>query len=168
MPRETSAFASGRVAGANRNRGLVKGLAEFLRHLRDADQRGLEVAFNVHRQGFDRGNVKDAAPLIRRGFRSEHQAINAGQKRRQSFSCTRRGENQGGIAARDGGPPQQLGFGRGRENGLKPGTDRGMKEGETFFRRSFFLFFDPSHRLLDAGDVSRARQFSGGEAARRS
>jgi hypothetical protein len=103
-------------------------VAKSLRRLRDANQRSSQIALNVHCEGLDWRNVKDAASLRIRRNRAEHDAINAPQECRESFAGARRSENQRRFAARNGGPAFDLrarGLGK---YGFKPIANCGMEK----------------------------------------
>ena len=66
------------VAGADADLGVVDGDAHAAGHVGDAGERGAQVAFDVDGEGFERGDVDDAAALALRGRcwsmrRSRHQ-----------------------------------------------------------------------------------------------
>ena len=103
------------------------------RGLGDADQRGAQVAFDVDGQGLDGGNVEDAAALVARRDGREHQAVDAPQKGGERLAGAGGGEDEGGFAARDGGPAELLRPRGGGEDGIEPRAHGRMEEGEGGF-----------------------------------
>ena len=103
------------------------------RGLGDADQRRAQVALDVDGEGFDGRNVEDAAALVARRDGREHQAVDAPQKGGERLAGAGGREDQGGFAARDGGPAELLRPRGGGEDGVEPRTHRRMEEGEGGF-----------------------------------
>src|SRR5690348_14460462 len=101
MSRKTSALCRRRVTSAYCYAWLTERLAELLSHLGDSDKRGLQVAFDVDRQGLDRGDVENAAALVTGRFWSKHQPIDAGEKGGQGLPRSCWGKNQSRVAADD-------------------------------------------------------------------
>jgi hypothetical protein len=127
MAEEAGAFGRGRVTSANGNGRLVKRETEALRGLGDADEWCAKIAFDIDGEGFDGGDVDDAAALGFWRSGSKHQAIDGPEKCGKGFAGTGGGENQSGLAVRDGGPAENLGTsGRGKDGG-EPVADSGMK-----------------------------------------
>ena len=89
MAGEAGSLSGRCIAGTNANGWQVKRCAKLLRHLRDADEGSLQVAFDIHGEGFDRRDVEDAAALIAGRLRGKHQTINAGEKCSQSLAGSR-------------------------------------------------------------------------------
>ena len=98
--------------------------------LGDADERGLQVAFDVHGEGFDGGDVEDAAAFVARRDGREHEAVDAPQKGGEGLAGAGGGEDEGGFAAGDGGPAELLGSRGGGEDGVEPGADGRVEEVE--------------------------------------
>ncbi len=61
MTEEAGAFGCRGVAGSNGDGWFLIGVAEALRGLGDADERGAKVALDVNGEGLDRGYIEDAA-----------------------------------------------------------------------------------------------------------
>ena len=130
VAREAGAFGGGGVAGADGDGGLVEGDAGGARGLRDADQRATQVAFDVDGQRFDGRDVEDAAALVARRDGREHEAIDAPQEGGEGFAGAGRRKDEGGFAARDGGPAEQLRSRGGRKDGFEPGAHGRVEEVE--------------------------------------
>ena len=131
---EAGAFGGGGVAGADGDGGLVEGDARGAGGLGDADERGAEVAFDIDGEGLDGGDIEDAAALVARRDGGEHEAVDAPQKGGEGFAGAGGGEDEGGFAAGDGGPAELLGPGGSGEDGVEPGADGRVEEGEGGFR----------------------------------
>src|ERR1035441_5513825 len=131
---EAGALTGGGVAGADGDGGLVEGDAGGAGGLRDADQRGAEVAFDINGQGLDGGNVEDAAALVARRNGHEHEAIDAPQKGGEGLAGAGGGQDKGGFAAGDGGPAELLGPRGGGEDGVEPRAHGRVEEAEGGFR----------------------------------
>ena len=97
--------------------------------LGDADQRGAQVAFDIDGEGLDGRNVEDAAALVARRDGREHEAIDAPQKGGEGFAGAGGGEDEGGFAARDGGPAELLRPRGGGEDGVEPRAHGRVEEG---------------------------------------
>jgi len=93
MTEEAGAFSGRSVASANRNGRLVKREAEALRGLGDSDERCAEIAFNIDGEGFDRGDVDDAAALGFGRSGSKHEAIDGPEKCGEGFAGAGGGKN---------------------------------------------------------------------------
>jgi len=127
MPEEARAFGGGRIAGADSGDGFVIFNAGALGRLRDADERSAKVALDVDGESFDRRDIEDAAALGFFGYWSEHEPIDAPQKRGESFAGAGGCEDQRGIAAGDSGPAEFLRLGGTGENGVEPIADGRME-----------------------------------------
>ena len=130
MAGEAGALGGGGVAGADGDGGFVEGDAGGAGGLGDADQRGLQVAFDVDGEGLDGGDVEDAAAFVARRDGREHEAIDAPQKGGEGFAGAGGGEDEGGFAARDGGPAELLRSRGGGEDGVEPRADGRVEEVE--------------------------------------
>ncbi len=133
MAQEAGAFGLRSVAGTNGDGWFLIGVAETLGGLGDADKGGAEVALDVDGEGFDWRYIDDAAArflfwlgggwLVGR----KHKAVDAPEESGESFAGAGGGEDQRRIAARDGGPAEDLRARRAGEDGGKPIADGGMK-----------------------------------------
>ncbi len=94
MAEEAGAFGRRSVASANRNGRLVKREAEALRSVRDADKWGAKIAFDIDGEGFDGGDVDNAAALGFRRSGSKHEAIDGPEKCGEGFAGAGGGKNQ--------------------------------------------------------------------------
>src|ERR1035437_5151475 len=102
--------------------------------LRDADQRGAEVAFDIDGEGLDGGNVEDVAALVARRNGHEHEAIDAPQKGGEGLAGAGGGQDKGRFAAGDGGPAELLGPRGSGEDGVEPRAYGRVEEAEGGFR----------------------------------
>src|SRR4051812_41696693 len=127
---ESRPFRAGRVAGAGGDHRLVKGGPLLSGHLRHSDQRRAQIPLDVDGQRLDGRDVEDAAPCRRGRGRMEHQPIDGPEERREGFACPGRGEDQGGVAARDRRPAELLRLRRLGKNCLEPLPDGWMERGE--------------------------------------
>jgi hypothetical protein len=183
MAEEAGAFGGGSVAGTNGDNGFVIFDARALGGLRNADERGAEVAFDVRGERFNRRDVEYAAALRFFGDGREHQAVDAPEEGRESFAGAGGRENQSGIAASDGGPAERLRLGGAGENGFEPIANRRVKKVESVCVRcgrrrgcSWFGrgrgFSRLTHRRRRNGAAGRdwldalAREFAAGVRAR--
>ena len=133
MAGKAGAFGGRGVAGAYGDGRFVELDSRGTGGLGDAHQRGAQVAFDIDGEGFDGGNVDDAAALVARRDGREHQSIDAPQKGGEGLAGARGGEDEGGFAARDGGPAELL-RARGRgEDGVEPGSYGRVEEGQGGF-----------------------------------
>ena len=131
MAQEAGAFGGGRVAGSNGDGRFLIRVAETLGGLRDADERGAEVALDVNGEGFDWGYIEDAAAgFFGRLVGGEHQAVDAPEEGGESFAGAGGGEDQRRIAAGDGGPAEDLRARGAGEDGGEPVADGGVEEVE--------------------------------------
>jgi hypothetical protein len=130
MAGEAGAVGGGGVAGAYGDGGLVERDAGGAGGLGDADQRGAQVAFDIDGEGLDGGNVEDAAALAARRDGREHKVIDAPQEGGDGFAGAGGGEDEGGFAARDGGPAELLRPRGGGEDGVEPGAHGRVEEVE--------------------------------------
>ena len=133
--------------------------------LGDADQRRAQVAFDVDRQGFDGGNVEDAAAFVARRDGREHEAIDAPEKSGEGFAGAGGSEDEGGFAAGDGGPAELLGPRGGGEDGVEPRADGRVEEVERVSGHGSRCDFSwrthscvPHQTHLDAWALSRRRR----------
>jgi hypothetical protein len=144
-PEEPRPLAARRVAGADGHRGAVSGHSERLRALDDAGQGRPEVAFHVHRQRPERGDVEHAAALGHRRHRLEHQPIDSREERGERLPRAGRGQEQRRLAALNRRPTF----------GLYP---RGLSERGPHPR---------SHRLVEAVEAAGAAASGRGRRVRR-
>ncbi len=117
---EAGALGRRRVAGADGDLRHVDGDAPLARDVGDSGKRRAQVAFDVDRQGLQRRDVQDAAPLLRRRRRLEHQPVEAPEERGQRLAAAGRRENQRRVTACNGGPSQLLRPGRRLERRREP------------------------------------------------
>jgi len=117
----------GGIAGADGDFGEVEVRSEAFRVAGDADQGRAEVAFDVHRQGLERGDVEDAAALFLVRDRREHQVVDGGQEGGEGLAGAGGRKDEAGLPALNGGPGQLLGSGGLLEGGGEPGA-RGLVE----------------------------------------
>jgi hypothetical protein len=97
----------------------------------DADQRRVEVAFDVSGEGFERREIDDAAAAFGRiGRRAQHQLVQAPEEGGEGFAGAGGCEDERRFAACDGGPAFDLGRGGGVEDLAKPARGNGMEERE--------------------------------------
>lgn len=133
MAAEAGALFLGRIAGANADLRDVDRGAGLLGHVGDAGEGRAEVAFDVDRESFERGDVDDARAGMRWAL-TEHEFVEAPQEGGESFAGSGGGEDEGGFAAGDCGPAVTLGRRGLIEDGAKPGCRDGVKEGERVSR----------------------------------
>ena len=79
-----------RVAGADGGANLRHQQAAFAGHLQNFAKRNFEVLLNVVAEGLQRRDVQNFGAVVKfAGQGLAHQAINAGEKRRQTFCRSR-------------------------------------------------------------------------------
>src|ERR1019366_783509 len=101
---EAGAFGGGGVAGADGDGGVVESDAPGAGGPGDAGEGGAQVAFDIDGKRLDGRDVEDAAALVARRHGGEHEAVDAPQECGEGFAGTGGGEDEGGVAAGDGGP----------------------------------------------------------------
>src|ERR1035437_3820490 len=132
--RGAGGLGGGGGAGAYGDGGFVELARLAAGGLGDADERGAQVAFHVDCEGLDGRNVKDAAALPSRRDGREHEAVDAPQKGGEGLAGAGGGKDEGGFAARDGGPAELLRPRWGGEDGVEPSAHGRVEEGEGGFR----------------------------------
>src|ERR1700734_577811 len=73
-------------------------------HIRDAGERGTQVAFHIHSQSFEGADIDDPAALSIRRLAVQHEPIQTPEKGGQGLTSAGRSENQGAFAPRDRRP----------------------------------------------------------------
>ncbi len=116
-----------RVAGADRDLRQVDALAAARGHARDARDRRAQVPLDVHREGLERRDVDDAAPVGLRRRRVEEQAVDRGEERGECLPRSRGREDEGALPPRDRGPAEPLRLRGGRERVGEPLADGGTE-----------------------------------------
>ena len=95
MAEKAGSFGLRSVTGSNCDGRFLIGVAEALGGLRDADERGAEVALDVNGEGFDWGDIKDAATgFFGRLVGRKHQAVDAPEEGGEGFTGAGWGEDQ--------------------------------------------------------------------------
>ncbi len=160
MAAEAGAFGLRGIAGADGDLGGTKGDASVASEGGDGFERRAEVAFHVDCEGFEGADVEDAAlgfssRSLARRF-EEHEAIEAPEKGSEGFAGAGGREDEGGFAARDGGPAQMLRRGGCAERGAEPCTGDGMEERERIGGLGFGGGFLCDHRCGE--DKARERR----------
>ena len=100
----------------------------------DANEGRPEIQFDVDGEGFDGRNVEDAAAFSHWRWRGEHEAVDAPEECGEGFAGTGGGEGEGGVAAGNGGPAEDLGAGGFGENGVEPVADGRVEGGEWMWK----------------------------------
>ena len=123
---EGAALGGRGVAGADAHLDLGFGQAEADGFLADAGQGAAEVALHVHGEGLERGDVQDAAALLRVGGRGcGGELVQGGEERGQGLAGAGWGDHQHVRALRDGLPRACLGCGGRVERTREPAAGRG-------------------------------------------
>ena len=107
----------------------MESFARLLRGVGDADEGQAEVSLHINGEGFDRGDVEDAAALFFGGRRGKHEAVEAPEEGGEGFAGAGGCAEEGGFAPGDWFPAEELGAGGRVEDGVEPGADRRMKFG---------------------------------------
>jgi hypothetical protein len=120
LAQEARAFVRRRVARPDGDLRRVDGDVLRVREVRDAGQRRAQVALDVDGQGLQRRDVEDAAALLPRRHRREHQPVEAPQKRGQRLAAAGRRKDERRLAAGNRRPPELLWCGRRGECAAEP------------------------------------------------
>jgi hypothetical protein len=126
---ESGALLGGCVAGTDADLREVHGDAGSLGHVGDAGERGTEVALDVDREGFERGDVDDAGAGVSRAI-AEHELVEAPEEGGEGFAGAGWGEYESGLGAGNGWPAVALGWCGLVEDGSEPACGDGVEEGE--------------------------------------
>ena len=130
MAGEAGAFGGRGIAGADGDGGFVERDAGGAGGLGDAGEGGAQVALDIDGERLDGRDVEDAAALVARRHGGEHEAVDAPQECGEGFAGTGGGEDEGGLAAGDGGPAEPLRPRGGGEDSVEPRAHRRVKEME--------------------------------------
>src|SRR5262249_26921573 len=123
----------------------------------DADQRRLQVAFDVVGQGLQRRHVQHPTATLRIGRdRLGGQPIQTPQKGRQRLSRTSRCQDQGVLAASNRGPALFLGRRRRRERGFKPVVGGGTESIQRSRHKGYLTLEHPFHFDLSSSALARS------------
>ena len=133
---EARALALRRVAGADGDGRRDQDLRPARRDLHDAGQRRPQVAFDVHRQCFERRYVEHATSIRFRRRRREHQTVEAPEKGGQRLAAAGGRKDQRRFTTRDRGPAEALRACRRLERTAEPGADGRMKRRQWVDRRT--------------------------------
>ena len=127
VAREVAADVGGRVAGADADRDVGRGLAQPLRREADARERGTQVALDVVGQGLERADVQDAdaAAVLAAGLRSGmgDEAIERPEEGGEGLAAAGRRVDERVLARRDGRPAAVLRLRGPLERALEPLAD---------------------------------------------
>ena len=123
---EASAVVGRGVAGARGDSDAGLGQAQSASGIRDAGQRGAQVAAHIHRQSLQRRDVQDATPshrVVR--HLADGQPVDRPEERRQRLARSRGGHHERVRALGHCRPRLGLGSGRLEEGAAKPLPRRG-------------------------------------------
>src|SRR5580658_4664658 len=108
MAAETASLFLWRIAGAHAYFWLMRNHTVLPGHVSDSGERRAQVAFHVDSKCFERANVNNAAALCVYVAALKHQPVEAPEEGCQRLASSRRSENQGAFALRNGGPAKAL------------------------------------------------------------
>ncbi len=125
-----AALGGGGVAGADADLDLRLGQAEPERLVADAGEGAAEVAFDVDREGLERGDVQDPAALAPvGGGRGGGELVECGEEGGQGLAGAGGRDDEDVRALGEGVPGAGLGRGGGGERPREPGAGRGREAG---------------------------------------